>query len=84
MAKYSKSDRRKMTVKERVIDMIPVSSVIVILLLILNTVSGIKDVVYAERSVNHVQDESITTLKERVAINTDDIKVLQVDVWKHK
>ena len=73
-----------MTVKERVIDMIPVSSVIVILLLILNTVSGIKDIVYEERSVNHVQDESIITLKERVAINTDDIKVLQVDIWKNK
>lgn len=83
MGKYKSTDRRTMSIKERVLDMIPIGSVIGILLLILNTVSGIKEIVYNQRAVNDVQDESIFNLKDRVATNAGDIKELQGNFGSH-
>jgi len=72
------------SIKEKIIDMIPIGSVIGILLSILYQVMDIKEITYSQKAVNDVQDESIFNLKDRVATNQGDIKELQINFGSHK
>ncbi len=84
MTNYSKNDRRSVSIKEKIIDMIPIGTVIGILLSILYQVMDIKEITYSQKAVNKVQDESIGNLKQRVAINESDIKKNRDDMYRGK